>query len=421
MLKPSEKFKNIFNFDWDPIEDTSHDINPLYKNRLKSQFMFGRGLQGGFDVTQQKQQAINYKDIVHKYDLTYIDKHKKPKDKDREKEKEKQKEKYAQKGQQDSENEDNDNDQVKQVGINQRKELGDMDHWSMKTSKMMSERDWRIFREDNEIIIKGGRVPKPIRNWSEIDLPQYILDALKRLKYDTPTAIQMQAIPIGLMRKDFVGLAPTGSGKTAAYLIPLIIYLKTLPPMDYEVAREGPYSLIMLPSRELAEQIEVEFKQLTINLRLKSVVLVGGGINEGQQDFKLQRGCEVLIGTTGRIRAALERKDLVLNQCSWVILDEADRMIDKTFELDVNFILDNIKTQLKSTNEDEAELQEQVSKNGQEIYRVTHLFSATMPREIENLAKKYMRSFCYVSIGEPGGGKKDIEQRIELISEHDKK
>lgn len=305
--------------------------------------------------------------------------------------------------------------------MNERIEIGKLDHWSKKLTKNMTERDWRIFREDNEIIIKGGKVPKPIRQWNEADLPQYIMDALKRLKYEVPTSIQMQSIPIGLLRKDFVGLAPTGSGKTAAYLVPLIIYLKTLPPMDYDIAREGPYSLVLCPSRELAEQIENEFKQLTINLKMKSVVLVGGGVNESAQDFRLQRGSEILIGTTGRIKAAIEKKDLVLNQCSWVILDEADKMIDKTFEIEVNFILDSIKSQLKSSNDDEAELQEQKSKNGQEIFRVTHLFSATMPREIENLAKKYMRSFCYVSIGEPGGGKKDIEQRVELISEHDKK
>jgi len=123
----------------------------------------------------------------------------------------------------------------------------------------MSERDWRIFREDNDIIIKGGRVPQPMRQWFEGSLPPYILDAVKHLGYETPTPIQMQAIPIGMQRKDLVGIAPTGSGKTTAFLIPLICYMRSLPPMDDEISKDGPNALIMIPSRELAPQIEREF------------------------------------------------------------------------------------------------------------------------------------------------------------------
>ena len=128
----------------------------------------------------------------------------------------------------------------------------EVDHWSNKRSEDMNERDWRIFREDNDIIIKGGRVPKPMRTWEEALLAPYIMDAVKRLKYDFPTPIQMQTIPIGLLRKDLIGIAPTGSGKSAAFLIPLIIYLRGLPAMDEEISKDGPSALIMIPSRELA-------------------------------------------------------------------------------------------------------------------------------------------------------------------------
>lgn len=96
-------------------------------------------------------------------------------------------------------------------------------------------------------------------------------------------------------------------------------------------------------------------------------------------------------------------------------------MIDLGFETEVNFILDSIKTALKSEDEELAEVQEQLCKTGEKSFRVTHLFSATMPTEVERLAKKYMRAFCYISIGEPGGGKKEIEQRVEFMSEGYKK
>jgi ATP-dependent RNA helicase DDX23/PRP28 len=109
-------------------------------------------------------------------------------------------------------------------------DITESDHWSLKKHEQMIERDWRIFREDNDIIIKGGRVPNPIRFWNEASLPSIIQDSIHRLGYAAPTPIQMQTIPIGLERKDLIGIAPTGSGKSAAFLVPLINYLLTLPP-----------------------------------------------------------------------------------------------------------------------------------------------------------------------------------------------
>lgn len=200
----------------------------------------------------------------------------------------------------------------------------------------MTDRDWRIFREDNSIIIKGGRVPKPMREWSDYSLPQYIMDALTRLKYKTPTAIQMQAIPIGMERKDMIGIAPTGSGKSCAFLIPLITHLRNLPPIGYERAQDGPYALIMLPTRELAIQVEKEFQNLTVGLGIRSFVIVGGKQIEDQM-FMLQKGVELIIGTPGRLKEAIQKKYMVFEQCSYVILDEADEMIDMGLEQDGKF------------------------------------------------------------------------------------
>ena len=119
----------------------------------------------------------------------------------------------------------------------------------------MSERDWRIFREDHNIFHKGGRAPNPIRNWKESHLPEYLMDALNVMDYKIPSPIQMQAIPLGRACRDMIGLAPTGSGKSAAFLIPLICYIDKLPRVQGDIAADGPYGLIMAPSRELASQI----------------------------------------------------------------------------------------------------------------------------------------------------------------------
>ena len=143
----------------------------------------------------------------------------------------------------------------------------------------MTERDWRIFREDQDIIIKGGRVPNPLRGWDEGNLPGFILNAIKTAGYKMPTSIQMQGIPIGLEKRDMIGLAPTGSGKSAAFLIPLIVYLSNLPPLTEDNAQDGPYAMILAPSRELALQIFEEFNKFSKNSKLRAVCVVGGVIS----------------------------------------------------------------------------------------------------------------------------------------------
>ena len=232
-----------------------------------------------------------------------------------------------------------------------------------------------------------------MRNWDELILPAKIYESVKRIGYSVPTPIQMQAIPIGMECKDLIGIAPTGSGKSAAFLIPLIAYLQKLKPMDDESCKEGPYSLILTPTRELAVQIDTEFQKFALNFKLRSAIVVGGRKSEDQA-FTLRKGCEVLIGTPGRIKDALQSKFTVLNQCNWVVLDEADKMIDLGFEEDVNFILDSIpQTNLKSEDETIAEFQARIASAGEKIFRVTHLFSATMPAAVERMAKKLIDIF----------------------------
>jgi len=302
-----------------------------------------------------------------------------------------------------------------------RGDLGHTRHWSEKPLEAMTERDWRILREDHEIVIKGGRVPPPLRAWEEGNLPSNVNEAINAQNYKKPTSIQMQAIPVGLIRRDLIGLAPTGSGKTAAFLIPLIVYLNSLPPITDKNAEDGPYGLVITPTRELATQIHSDFLKLSSHTKLRSTVIVGGRSIE-EQSFTIRKGIELLVSTPGRLKDALESRYTVLNQCSYVVIDEADRMMEMGFEETLQYILDAIpETNLKSDREDLAELQEQKSKEGESVYRITHMFSATMPPPVEKIARRYLRCPSYISIGEPGGGKKEIEQIVEFMSEGEKK
>eukprot|EP00878_Enallax_costatus_P046981 GHUV01057327.1.p1 GENE.GHUV01057327.1~~GHUV01057327.1.p1 ORF type:complete len:204 (-),score=41.66 GHUV01057327.1:50-625(-) len=130
---------------------------------------------------------------------------------------------------------------------------------------------------------------------------------------------------------DVIGVAETGSGKTAAFVIPMLCYIMKQPPMDETNSADGPYAVVLAPTRELAQQIEEETIKLAkyTDFRVTSVV---GGQSIEEQGSKLRRGCEIVVATPGRLLDCIERHYCVLNQCNYVVLDEADRMIDLGFE-----------------------------------------------------------------------------------------
>ena len=150
-------------------------------------------------------------------------------------------------------------------------------HWREKALADMTERDWKIFREDHEITIKGGRVPPPMRTWAEGPLPWELLEAVNRVGYVIPTAIQRQAIPVACQCRDLIGISKTGSGKTAAFVLPLLKYLKDLPQLDAESQQMGPYTIIMAPTPNLAEQIYEEVKKFKHFIpQIRCACLLGG-------------------------------------------------------------------------------------------------------------------------------------------------
>ncbi|XP_041973734.1 probable ATP-dependent RNA helicase DDX23 [Aricia agestis] len=380
-----------FVFDWDASEDTSNDYNALYKERHQVQF-FGRGHIAGIDIKSQKKDYSKfYGNLLEK----------------RRTELEKEQEKLR----------------LKKVKRKEEKQKWDDRHWSEKDHDEMTERDWRIFREDYNITIKGGRIPNPIRNWKEASFHNDIMEIINKVGYKSPTPIQRQAIPIGLQNRDIIGVAETGSGKTLAFLIPLLTWIQSLPKSErMEDADQGPYAIILAPTRELAQQIEEETNKFGIPLGITSVVVVGG-LSREDQGFKLRLGCEIVIATPGRLIDVLENRYLVLNRCTYVVLDEADRMIDMGFEPDVQKILEympvsNIKPDTDAAEDASVLL---ANYNTKKKYRQTVMFTATMPPAVERLARTYLRRPAIVYIGSVGKPVDRTEQVVYLIGENEKR
>ncbi|GAA5823155.1 hypothetical protein JCM3770_005563 [Rhodotorula araucariae] len=316
-----------------------------------------------------------------------------------------------------------------------RKPRGALDerHWSEKSLAEMRDRDWRIFREDFSIGARGGNIPLPLRSWTESKIPQQILEAIDAIGYKEPSAIQRQAIPIGLQNRDLIGIAETGSGKTAAFTIPMLSYIARLPPFTEENRMKGPYALVLAPTRELAQQIEAEVNKLCRVLGYRCVSIVGGKAIEEQQ-FSMREGAEIVIATPGRLKDCIERSVLVLAQCTYVVMDEADRMVSLGFEEVINFILDSLPVSNLKPDTAEAEDAEKMTMTlsapqGEEatvppelmLYRQTVMFSATMPPAVERLAKKFLRRPAVVTIGVAGQAVDTVDQRVELINSEEKK
>ncbi|KAI0165046.1 Pre-mRNA-splicing ATP-dependent RNA helicase prp-28 [Xylariaceae sp. FL1272] len=295
-------------------------------------------------------------------------------------------------------------------------------HWSEKELGEMRERDWRIFKEDFAITTKGGLLPNPMRNWKESGLPRRLLDIVAKVGYDKPHPVQQAAIPIALQNRDLIGVAVTGSGKTAAFLLPLLVYISELPPLDEFTKNDGPYSLIIAPTRELVQQIETEAKKFAEPLGFTVVSIVGGHAIE-EQAYQLRNGAEIIVATPGRLVDCIERRVLVLSQCCYIIMDEADRMIDMGFEEPVNKILDALPVSNEKPDTDAAENAQLMSRHlgGKDRYRQTMMYTATMPPAVEKIAKKYLRRPATVTIGNAGEAVETVEQRVEFVSGEDRR
>ncbi|KAI9205633.1 P-loop containing nucleoside triphosphate hydrolase protein [Polychytrium aggregatum] len=379
-----------FVFDWDAQEDTAKDINPLYIQKHDVQ-LFGRGHIAGIDIKHQKKLRSEFYGRLLEERRTIEEK-------------------------------DRAGELIEIDRRRERQAAWDDRHWSEKPLSEMKERDWRIFKEDFNISTKGGNIPNPLRTWEEAELPERLHKVINEVGYKEPTPIQRQAIPIGLQNRDIIGIAETGSGKTASFLIPMLVFITELPPLDESNQNDGPYAIILAPTRELAQQIEQETHKFCRPLGFNCVSIVGGHSIE-EQAIALRNGAEIIIATPGRLKDCLDRRMLVLSQCTYVVMDEADRMIDMGFETDVNFILDALPvSNVKPDTEDAENVEELRAIMGmKDRFRQTVMFSATMPAAVERLAKKYLRRPAVVTIGTAGQVVDRIEQRVEFINDENKK
>ena len=286
-------------------------------------------------------------------------------------------------------------------------------HWSAKNLSKMNERDWRILREDFEIQISGAgsSCPYPLRSWEEAYkekvISNEIMQSIKEAGYKHPSPVQMACIPIGLRRLDVMGVAETGSGKTCAFVVPLIQYVSEQPQMNDSNKDDGPFAIVMCPNRELAAQITDEAERFAKPYNFRTTTVVGGASLE-DQGMDIRRGSEIVIGTPGRMCDLLDRRYLVFNQCNYVILDEADSMVKEGMEEQVITVLN----EMPSSNEKPAEEEDEDSTK---TYRVTVMFSATMPASLEAIAKRHLRRPVKIKIGLSSPS--DIKQSIHILND----
>jgi superfamily II DNA/RNA helicase len=228
-------------------------------------------------------------------------------------------------------------------------------------------------------------------NFEELGLGPEILKAVEERGYTTPTPIQAQAIPHILMMRDVVGLAQTGTGKTASFTLPMIEILS-----GGRARARMPRSLILSPTRELAAQIAENFDIYGKYHKLTKVLLVGGE-SMGDQIKLLDRGVDVLIATPGRLLDLFERGNILLNDIKILVIDEADRMLDMGFIPDIEKIVSKVPPM-----------------------RQTLLFSATMPPEIRGLAEKFLSNPKQVSVATAASPAETVRQSLVWVSNRNK-
>lgn len=251
------------------------------------------------------------------------------------------------------------------------------------------------FRKKHQIAIQGTNIPSPVTTFDEAGFPGYVMNEVKAQGFAAPTAIQSQGWPMALSGRDVVGIAETGSGKTLTYCLPAIVHINAQPLLG---PGDGPIVLILAPTRELAVQIQQEISKFGKSSRIRNTC-VYGGVPKGQQIRDLARGVEVCIATPGRLIDMLESGKTNLRRVTYLVLDEADRMLDMGFEPQIRKIIGQIRPD-----------------------RQTCMWSATWPKEVRALANDYQNDFIQVNIGSMDlSANHRITQIVEVVSEMEKR
>ncbi|KAI8097141.1 P-loop containing nucleoside triphosphate hydrolase protein [Halteromyces radiatus] len=263
--------------------------------------------------------------------------------------------------------------------------------------------------DDIPVEASGDGCPEPVTTFTNPPLDAHLLSNIELARYTTPTPVQKYSIPIVGAGRDLMACAQTGSGKTGGFLFPVLseLFLKGPlalpedPHAGYRGRKAYPTVLILAPTRELVSQIFDEAKKFAYRSWVRPAVVYGGA-DIGAQLRQIDRGCDLLVATPGRLVDLIERARISLANIRYLVLDEADRMLDMGFEPQIRRIVEK---------EDMTSVQD----------RVTLMFSATFPRDIQYLARDFLKDYIFLSVGRVGSTSENITQKVEYVEDEDKR
>ncbi|KAK3578726.1 hypothetical protein CHS0354_010109 [Potamilus streckersoni] len=250
------------------------------------------------------------------------------------------------------------------------------------------------YKHEKQVTMHGRNMPNPIIEFDEANFPDYVNDVIRQNGWTQPTAIQAFGWPTALSGRDMVGIAQTGSGKTASFILPAIVHINHQP---YLERGDGPICLVLVPTRELAQQVQEVATMFGRSSQIRNVCVYGGA-PKGPQIRDLDRGAEICIATPGRLIDLLEAGKTNLMRTSYLVLDEADRMLDMGFEPQIRKILEQVRPD-----------------------RQTLMWSATWPKEVKGLAEDFLKDYIQINIGALSlAASHNILQIVDVCNEPEK-
>lgn len=267
--------------------------------------------------------------------------------------------------------------------------------------------------DDIPVEASGHDVPEPVLEFTNPPLDDHLINNIGMARYKIPTPVQKYSIPIVMGGRDLMACAQTGSGKTGGFLFPILSQAFQTGPSDVvndpmpggqfgnRSRKAFPTSLILAPTRELVSQIYEEARKFAYRSWVRPCVVYGGA-DIGSQLRQIERGCDLLVATPGRLVDLIERGRISLKAIKYLVLDEADRMLDMGFEPQIRRIVEG--EDMPNVND-----------------RQTLMFSATFPRDIQMLARDFLKDYIFLSVGRVGSTSENITQKVEYVEDMDKR
>ena len=264
--------------------------------------------------------------------------------------------------------------------------------------------------DDIPVEASGQGVPEPVTRFTNPPLDDHLLSNIELSGYKVPTPVQKYSIPIVMGGRDLMACAQTGSGKTGGFLFPILAQAFKNGPSPPPATAQGGYgrqrkayptSLVLAPTRELVSQIFDEARKFAYRSWVRPCVVYGGA-DIGSQLRQIERGCDLLVATPGRLVDLIERGRISLASIKYLVLDEADRMLDMGFEPQIRRIVEGEDMPPTAA-------------------RQTLMFSATFPRDIQMLARDFLKDYIFLSVGRVGSTSENITQKIEYVEDVDKR